>query len=184
MGKTERRDWLLVIVGTAIIYATLPIARRLANAIEGAGYKWVLYIGPIVIVALAFLAALVYVFKQLYSHRLLRIFCMIIVASLYALFLKYLGKIPIERIHLLEYGILAIFAKRAFDNRTSGFLPYLFSAALVAVTGFGDELIQGVLPDRYFDWRDVMTNALSGVLGLMLWACVSKKSAQKAVQTT
>lgn len=185
MSKAERRYWLLVFVWTTVLYATLPVARGLANKIEAAGFGKVLYIGPAVVIGLAFLVALVYIFRQPYSYRLLRALCMIIVASLYAFFLKYLGKIPIERIHLLEYGILAIFAQKAFENRIKDlFDSYLYAAFLVAIVGLYDELIQGFLPDRVCDARDVLTNGISGILGLMLWACISKKSAQKTVQTT
>jgi len=175
MTKIERRYWTFVVLWTAILYATLPIARKLANKIEGAGYKCVLNYGPIFLVAIAFVAALVYILNGRYSHRLLRISCMVIAAFLYALFLKNLGKIPIERIHLMEYGILAILAKKASENRLGNLGSYLFSAVLTAMIGVGDELIQKFLPDRVCDIRDMMTNAISGALGLLFWACVSQK---------
>ncbi len=163
---------MLVLVWTAVIYATLPIARRLSDWLIDAGYKWVLHKGPILLIAVAFAAAVIYILKKLDDRRAVRIFLLANVGLAYGLFLKFLGKIPIERIHLLEYGLLAMLAKRAADHRMGSALAYIFSAFLVADIGLGDELIQWVLPDRYFDWRDVATNAVSGLLGLALWACL------------
>lgn len=177
MKKTELRDWLFVVIIVAIIYATLPIARGLANRIEGAGYGKVLYIGPAVIIGLVLFIAMILIFKKPIPYRLVRVLGMIIVASLYGLFLKYLEKIPIERIHLLEYGILAIFAQRAFENRVKDLLDsYLYAAFLTAIVGLYDELIQGFLPDRVCDSRDVLTNGISGILGLTFWVCIPKGS--------
>ena len=180
MSVAERRDWLLVVAWTLVIYATLPVARRLSDALIEMGYKWLLHQGPVALVALALVAALAYIIARAPDRKGLRIFFLINVAILYGLFLKFLGKIPIERIHLAEYGILAILAKRAADHRLGGWLAYAFAAFLVADIGLGDELIQKVLPDRYFDWRDVATNAASGVLGLAFWACLVQRGTEAA----
>ena len=34
--------------------------------------------------------------------------------------------------------------------------------------GFGDELVQGMLPERVFDWRDVLMNEAGTFLGLVI----------------
>jgi len=148
-----------------------------------AGYRWVLHKGPVFLIAVAFIAATIYILRTSADNRAMRVFLLVNVGLAYGLFLKFLGKIPIERIHLLEYGLLAMLAKRAADYRMGSALAYIFSAFLVADIGLGDELIQWVLPDRYFDWRDVMTNAVSGVLGLALWACLFHRAGGGAVES-
>lgn len=45
---------------------------------------------------------------------------------------------------------------------------YLASLMLTIAVGFGDECIQWVLPQRFFELKDVQLNAVSGVLGLVI----------------
>ncbi len=44
---------------------------------------------------------------------------------------------------------------------------YLWTFLLVSLIGVGDELLQGLLPDRRFDTKDVVVNALAGLLALV-----------------
>ena len=75
---------------------------------------------------------------------------------------------PIEAIHFVEYGVLALlwlrWALYAHPN------PGAFPIALLAtvLTGVLDELWQWVVPRRYFDVRDIAINAVGGLLALGL----------------
>ena len=42
--------------------------------------------------------------------------------------------------------------------------PALAAGVLNAAVGWGDELVQGVLPNRVYDLRDVLLNAIAGAL--------------------
>lgn len=78
-----------------------------------------------------------------------------------------------ERLHLLEYGLLALGFRAALDaRRRSGAGPAgawsvpAGAWALTAAAGWLDEGIQAVLPNRVYDLRDVGFNALAGALAL------------------
>jgi len=73
-----------------------------------------------------------------------------------------------ERIHLVEYGVLALLLRRGLEPPGGGGEARALVTAfgLTALAGLGDELWQGVLPNRHFDWRDVRLNAISGALAL------------------
>jgi VanZ family protein len=43
-------------------------------------------------------------------------------------------------------------------------------AALGSAIGYGDELLQAVVPGRHYDLRDVAMNALGAVLGMVVLA--------------
>ncbi len=73
-----------------------------------------------------------------------------------------LASSPIGRVHLPEYGLLAVLAGRAFGGATLGALG---GGAAAAALGLLDELVQGVTPDRVFDWWDVALNAAAALLG-------------------
>ncbi len=77
---------------------------------------------------------------------------------------------PAEATHLLEYGGLAVllfykFRRRYVKIRSAPL--YLAAAILTLAVGILDELYQGWLPNRYYDLNDIITNASSGILGLV-----------------
>ncbi len=81
-----------------------------------------------------------------------------------------------ERLHLVEYGLLAGLLREAWRARWAepeGGLPprrrWTAAAAALATTaaaGWLDEGIQWLLPNRVYDLRDVVLNAASGLLAL------------------
>ena len=90
------------------------------------------------------------------------------IAPVYAYLLYEYAKFPAERLHLVEYGLMGYVLLRAlrFDLRPA--LAYLASFALAVLIGIGDECIQWVLPQRFFEVKDIQLNALSAALGLLL----------------
>ncbi|MBF0191817.1 MAG: VanZ family protein [Magnetococcales bacterium] len=71
---------------------------------------------------------------------------------------------PAERVHLMEYGILAFLLFRAMGQPRGIGLLWCYLAVLVA--GFSDETIQWILPNRYFDLRDIGMNGIGSACGL------------------
>ncbi|HJQ85095.1 MAG TPA: VanZ family protein, partial [Candidatus Binatia bacterium] len=89
----------------------------------------------------------------------------------YAVAFSSLRAARLERTHLPEYGLVAFLAWRALEPivpRT--FAGYAAAAALGAAIGYGDELIQGALPGRFYDLRDVGMNAVGALLGILVVA--------------
>ena len=75
-----------------------------------------------------------------------------------------------ERLHVIEYGILGYFALKDLSGKglcgkISDYIkPVLLFVALVS---FLDEGFQWILPYRVFDVRDIITNIVSGFLGVI-----------------
>ncbi len=78
-----------------------------------------------------------------------------------------------ERVHLVQYGVLAallLLALEARRRRLGRGHPYRHAFWLNALAGWGDEGVQAILPNRTYDLRDVVLNAVSGGLLLtMIW---------------
>jgi VanZ family protein len=82
-------------------------------------------------------------------------------------------EVPQERLHLVEYGGLALLLRAAF---TESFAVRSFGEpapnadvwTLGSATAIGwiDEAVQGALPNRQYDLRDVAFNALAAALAL------------------
>jgi hypothetical protein len=99
---------------------------------------------------------------------------------LYWLLLKYQCRFPSERLHLLEYGLLAGLAYRAFRFDFPRLKAYVLGFLLAVGFGIVDELIQYVLPNRVFEVRDIVTNALAAALGLVTVAVVLRPNSSGA----
>ena len=75
---------------------------------------------------------------------------------------------PAKRIHLVEYVVLALVVRRAAVERLSATGSLVATAAIAALLGFHDELLQGIHADRRFALGDVGVNALAGCAGALL----------------
>lgn len=75
---------------------------------------------------------------------------------------RLLASSPIGRVHLPEYGLLAILAGWAAGG---GIHAAVGSGIAAAGIGFLDELVQLVTPGRVFDWWDVALNVAAAILG-------------------
>jgi len=76
---------------------------------------------------------------------------------------------PEERIHLVEYGLLGLMLGWAFQGSSRWPDLWPLAVALAWMAGWGDELIQAVLPNRVYDIRDIVLNGLAGMAGLYLF---------------
>ena len=75
---------------------------------------------------------------------------------------RLLASSPIGRVHLPEYGLLAILTGWAAGG---GILAAIGSGSAAAVVGLLDELVQLFIPGRVFDWWDVAINVAAALLG-------------------
>jgi len=162
--------WAALGVYVAAIYASLPVAPRIGLRFLRTGVgNWLL--GPgLPLVVLAGAAGLLLTLRR---HRApARAYAALAVAAAgYALAFSWLSAHHLERTHLPEYGIAAWLAWRAVAPLVPGPLAgYAAGAALAAAIGYGDELLQGIVPGRYYDIRDVAMNALGAVLGIIVIA--------------
>lgn len=135
------KKWLIVIAYTLLILATLPFARQLW-AIVGERNGFFIIIG-------LYTASII-------SIRDIRLICLLAVI---AIVIFKLIPLPVERIHFIEYGVLGWLSYWAFGRKA-----FIY----VVTIGIIDELIQGVLPNRFFDMRDIFMNIAGGGLGIAM----------------
>jgi len=83
---------------------------------------------------------------------------------------------PIEFIHLPEYGALAILWCRVLGSGPGGLLRAGLAAAAVGIL---DEAFQAVLPQRVYDTRDVVYNAVGALLGVVAYGTVWNSRASR-----
>ncbi len=91
-------------------------------------------------------------------------------------------KIAIEKIHILEYGILGWFAGRDLIKTNKKIKGAILACIFCTIVGILDEIFQAILPYRVYEIRDIMLNTLGGAWGLILY--LSRKSASPITFST
>ncbi|MFW6159916.1 MAG: VanZ family protein, partial [Acidobacteriota bacterium] len=103
-------------------------------------------------------------------------FWLIVVAVLYIYCINKFRRAPAETVHFLEYGLLGILLFRALSHKINDKSIYLTAVLIAVLVGIADEFIQWITPGRFWEFRDVGLNALSGSLALFgLWTVVNPR---------
>lgn len=158
----ERRLWFWALAAVIAIWSTLGLAGTLAAQLRAHNLLGVAFFGAfLVTLAVVALGSL-----RRYGQR--HFWIVLGIATTYAMTVVRMG-IPLEeRTHLFEYGLLGVLIYRALsERRTQGRrvpVPALAAMLLTALLGWTDEGIQALLPSRVYDLRDVLFNALAGVM--------------------
>jgi VanZ family protein len=89
-------------------------------------------------------------------------------------------KLPEEQLHFFEYGLVGIFFLRALQHSKMP-LPILFFSAwaISSTTGWCDELLQGITPNRHYDIRDIGFNVIAAGLGLLVYLICKKTETRR-----
>jgi len=147
----------------ALIYATLGAAPIIWDAVDdflgGKGVFAVFVAGSIAGIAILAYMASIKKERSVNNYLLLMLFAFMF------LVLNKLAVFAVDKVHLIEYAVLSVLVYNAlridldrFDIRL-----YVIGSLVCLLAGFVDESLQCVMPDRYFDWRDIWLNALSSI---------------------
>jgi hypothetical protein len=191
VSSREKRLWIAAASTLFVIWASIYPARPVVDFLRDRNLLRLT-------VGAAFLATGVSLFVFLVRSRPRRLEVVtLIVAGLVYVAVLALIRQPEERLHFLEYGLLAGFIEAALRERwhaaTAGAGTAASAAGLAAVTaallGWLDEGIQLFVPMRVYDWRDVGFNAAAGALLLALvnlrrWARARDLGAPHALSVT
>lgn len=160
------RAWIyvgLMMVAILITLPTTPILWRAATKVFGPEFNAIGY----VIFFLAFIGFGIYMFLRRSGFDVIRLLLLLGFALVYYCLLRYQCQLPAERLHLVEYGLLAYLLYRAFRMNFPKAGAYALGFLFASGFGFLDEAIQYILPNRVFEMRDVVTNVLAAGVGLL-----------------
>ena len=170
----RRARWAVLALYTAGIFLSLPYTPRFvrwSDARFGPGAA-IFVVGAVLALAGALLVRRLLRFRAAFPWPHLALAALGL-ASWAAW--RLLASSPIGRVHLPEYGLLAILAARAVGGTTGAAIA---SGVAAAGVGFLDELVQLVTPGRVFDWWDVALNVAAACLGGL--ACAWWRWTEKA----
>jgi len=172
------RKWLLVYGYLLIILIATPY---LPSLIEWAQNKWptgsVSGLVLIVEISIGFLLIALVCSTFFFNRRKFFLFILIasgliVVSCLFYLIIRN----PYELTHLPEYALLSILILQAIERekkqergKVNKGNSYVESAIITGIFGGIDEIYQGLLPLRYFNWYDILLNMIGGLLGLTIF---------------
>lgn len=162
-GSQAARSWALFLFYVAAVLGTLPFTRGLTLSLRNANML------TLSIVALYVFALAAVAYKVVFSENVPDVFAfagLVGCAGVTAALMVGL-EIPEERVHFLQYGLMAWLAGAALREHMSPKRSYLAAFLLTAAIGWGDELLQDILPNRVYDLRDVVFNAQAALLGVI-----------------
>ncbi len=173
-SERERRLWIFTLVVVVAIYSTLIFGDALVGILRNRNLIGALFVLGLVLV----LASIV---TQGLRSRPggIELGVALGIAAAYLLVVIRMAIPAVERTHLIEYGVLAVFIYEALTERASqtGRLPSpaVLAVFLTTLVGMLDECIQAFLPNRVFDARDMLFNFLAGLMAvvanvLLRWA--------------
>lgn len=181
--RWELKSWLWVFFFSLFIFSTVPLARGVQRFVYSTiGKEFFTYaVFLIVLVALTILLYL-FVFK-LRIRRVSQYIYLLICASIYGYFIIRLKEHPEEAIHFVEYGILYYLFFVALSKKIRDRTIYITSAFFVLFVGTLDEFLQWMMPERFWDFRDVGFNALAGVIFMFgLWKGIRPENINRPVK--
>ncbi|KAA3631942.1 MAG: VanZ family protein [Bacteroidetes bacterium] len=170
-SKREKRLWLSTLVIIIAIYSTLSLAQPASNFLSDHGLLTPFFILGMLLVAVTILT-------QGFQRRIKKIDIGLTLGVIVVYLMVFVRmEIPEERTHLIEYGVLAIFVHEAIKERyrltTLVLQPALIAIFITAVFGIIDECIQIFLPNRVFDFRDIIFNTLAGIMAIGISSVIS-----------
>jgi len=179
-----RFSWVWVALCALVIFFTVPLARSIQNFVSA--HIGRSFFGFAVLLATG--ATFAVIFYVLYVRLKIRAvknyFWLVFISGTYVYFTLKLWKNPEEAVHFIEYGILGLLLFRALRHHMDDQGIYLAAFLAGSLVGIFDEIIQWIVPGRYWDFRDVGLNALSsGLFQILLWKGIRPKLRSPKIQT-
>jgi len=155
--------WTLVAVYTLLLPFAISIYDAIVKHFSATTARQVPF-AIILLLGLVYLAAIVKMKKGIKALVLL-VPCTIIVYVFMVL-----EPNPNKHVHIPEYIVMAwlLFEALSLDYKGKGMLVLVFICS--SLLGIVDELLQGVHPQRFYGWQDMVMNSAATVIGILTLA--------------
>lgn len=177
--RSTRTGFLPPVLGAALFAAMAPFVGELQSFLrESFGLRYLGWLAAALALAglVAFGAAVV----RIREHRALRYTLLALAAGMIAWQVATWGigeaeVDVVERVHLVQFGLLGALFERAFRARHGNALLPVLTLLAVGLAGVFDEWVQWLTPVRVGDGRDVLLNLWAGVIGYLIGVALSSE---------
>ena len=160
-----------------LIYGTVPFVRTVREAFIARWPAALIAYAVIAFVLGSIVASIVILRRRQPPIGSADFLWLIGVAAVVAIWTHNLMGQPEEAVHFLEYGVLGVLLYRVFENRVPD--PTVYVAATLAglLVGTVDEIIQWLVPGRFWDFRDIILNTGAvALVQIVIWRLLKRPS--------
>lgn len=176
MLSKKFRAWLYVSLCILAIFLFVPVARQIQNFLSAHFGRSFLGYLVILLAALALMSAYYLIWFHLKIRAFSNYIWLILTGGLFLYLTIRRWKVPEEAIHFLEYGLLGFLLFRALSFSIKDKSIYFSSLFIGSLVGIGDEFLQWVIPNRYWDFRDIAFNVFGVALTeFAIWRGIKPK---------
>ena len=156
--------WLVVCIWSLMIFLTIPFARPVVEIVSERWDRAVFLYVVLSVVLITFAIVLRHVIRN-WSIRLTQLLWLIVTASIFVIYAIQLSKkSPEETIHFILYGALSVLVFQALAIKRHCVTTFFAAAVICGLVGMIDEVIQWLVPQRYWDLRDVWINFFAAAI--------------------
>lgn len=170
--------WLAVALWIIVIFSTIPFVRRLREGFVTYLPAELIAYGVMAVGVVGVCAAILVLYRH---HARIRSADVLWLAAITAILVIWTFRLmgqPEEAVHFLEYGVLGILLYRTFRVHIRDATVYVAAALAGIVIGTTDEIIQWLVPGRYWDFRDIGLNGGASILiQVAIWRLAPKSEA-------
>ena len=175
MTRSVLYRWLPVLLWVGVIYTTIPFVRRLRELFVARWSAELIGYAVMAVVVAGAGAAIVALRRRQSRIHVADAAWLLAVAVVLVVWTHHLMGQPEEAIHFLEYGVLGALLYRALRTQIPDATVFIAAALIGTMVGTVDEIIQWVVPGRYWDFRDIVLNGSAGVLAqVAIWRLAPK----------
>ncbi|MBL4851838.1 MAG: VanZ family protein [Gammaproteobacteria bacterium] len=161
---TEFRCWLVVALWIVILFLTIPLARTLQGYIRSAFGDHAFGYIVITIIVISTLLLFVRIKHTTIKLKPKNIIWILLCAAFLVAYTLSLWSNPVEAIHFIQYGVLAIFLFHALSWRHPNTLIYIAIVLAAASVGIIDETLQWLMPNRVWGLDDIGINIMAAIV--------------------
>lgn len=168
-ARTCRWRWVFISIYVGLIFLTLPLTPRIVQ--WSSRFVKTDELVNFVMVTTGCALLVISLFRALRNSFItaLKLIAAFIPLSVLAFWVIQRIRLPIERLHVMEYAVLSVLLYRAFRTRRRVGYSLVIAFLITSLVGASDEGIQYLLPNRVFGIHDALFNVAGGAAGLLYY---------------
>ncbi|MEJ2190231.1 MAG: VanZ family protein [Acidobacteriota bacterium] len=178
MSRASLRCWLPALLWVAVIYTAIPFVRHLREFFVARWPAQLIGYGVMAVVVVGTVAALFALYRRRTRLRPADVAWLLAVATALVVWIHHLMGQPEATVHFVEYGLLGVLLHRALRASIPDATIYASAVVAGALIGTFDEVIQWIVPGRFFDFRDIVLNTGAVALAqVVMWRLAPRAAA-------
>jgi VanZ family protein len=166
-----------VVLWIGLIYTTIPFVRRLREAFAARWPSEFIAYAVIFIVIITAAAAVAFLRRQKPKLSVVDLAWLAVLAAVAIAWTSRLMGQPEEAVHFVEYGMLGVLLYRALAEHIPDATVYVAAVLVGLLVGTVDEIIQWLVPGRFWDLRDIVLNGGAvALVQIAVWRLVRRPS--------